>query len=188
VSILIQHHVLELAHNDKLSRAKQQRNSSETNYKKDEISKEGKEEEPKGSLARAPKPDPILGILTEGWEGPRPLASPDAAASYIAYREANKMPMTERAARMVAKELRALFDSGGDCDEALDMAQLKTWRGFKAEWYFNAKGSNHGNGNSKLSGSGASGAGPTMGDALAWAARRKAAQRDGSAGGGGGFI
>jgi hypothetical protein len=49
-------------------------------------------------------------------------------------------------------------------------------------------GINGGNGNSKLSRSGQSGTGPTMGDALAWAARRKAAQRTGSAGGGGGFI
>lgn len=72
--------------------------------------------------------------------------SDDAVRSYLAYRKTTKAKgTTPRAAQMVAKELIAISQRGGDPDEALDMAQLHGWQGLKADWYFNKRGQDNGN-------------------------------------------
>ena len=89
--------------------------------------------------------------------------SDDAVLSYLKYRKTTKAKgTTERAAALIAKQLIAIAQRGGDPDEALDMAQVQGWQGLKADWYFNAKGQgneqNYNNGTPQRYPNGASGA------------------------------
>jgi hypothetical protein len=66
-------------------------------------------------------------------------ASTDAVRSFIAWRKATKKPLTERAAILVSKSLREITGSGGDADEALDLAQEHGWQTIKPHWYWKIK-------------------------------------------------
>lgn len=71
-------------------------------------------------------------------------ASLDAARGFIKWRKAIKKPLTERAAVLIAKSLRAITADGGDADEALDLAAEHGWQTIKPDWYWGIK---NGNGN-----------------------------------------
>ncbi len=66
-------------------------------------------------------------------------AESDAVDSFIAWRKARKKPLTDRAAKMVAKTLADINAAGGDATEALDLAQERGWLTVKFAWYFNSK-------------------------------------------------
>lgn len=73
------------------------------------------------------------------------FADADAVDSFVKWRKGNKKPLTERAARMIAKTLKAINADGGDATEALDLAQEHGWQTIKHDWYFNAKRKSGGN-------------------------------------------
>lgn len=129
--------------------------------------------------APKPKADPAFDRL-KGAGG----ASDEAVTAYLAYRKQTKAKgTTERAAGMIAKELGIIADRGGDPDEALDLAQLHGWQGLRADWYFNKKGKDNGNG---YSGQGASnGAGMGRGSKASEIADRAARYAHSRAAGGG---
>jgi hypothetical protein len=118
------------------------------------------------------KRDAVSDIL-QAW------ASPSAVASFIAYRrKAKAKALTETAARRLASSLQDIFNAGGDCDDALGMAEERGWQTVKADWYFNAKGNGNGNGYNQhigANGSRPSGSGSSMVDAFAAVAARRAA-------------
>jgi len=88
------------------------------------------------------KRDPVKDALT-AW------ASEAAVASFIAYRKKSKgKALTETAAKRLADTLKAIFNAGGDCDDALGMAEERGWLTIKADWYFNEKGKANGRTNS----------------------------------------
>lgn len=95
--------------------------------------------EAKASRA-SPQKDQIAPVL-EAW------ASPAAAASFIAYRRKAKSGFTLTAAKRLAENLKAIFNAGGDPDDALGMAEERGWQTVKPDWYFREKGQGNGNGN-----------------------------------------
>lgn len=113
-------------------------------------------------------------------------ADHDAVDSFIAWRKKIKKPLTDRAARMIAKTLAEINQGNGDATEALDMAQEHGWQTIKPDWYWRNK---NGNGNTGRNGPGNSGHGnPGNGGgmagskviqenadfAISWATRRQA--------------
>lgn len=79
------------------------------------------------------KPDDILGTLCR-W------ASEDAVKSFIAYRRKSKSKaLTLTAAKRLASQLEAIFNQGGDTNDALGLAEEHGWQTIKSEWYFNSK-------------------------------------------------
>lgn len=67
-------------------------------------------------------------------------ASPDAVASFIAYRKRAKgKALTLTAAKRLANNLKEIFNAGGDTDDALGLAEERGWQSIKPEWYFNDK-------------------------------------------------
>lgn len=73
------------------------------------------------------------------------LASTAAITSFMAYRRKSKgKALTLTAAKRVATHLKAIFDGGGDPDEALAMAEERGWLTVEPDWYFNAKGKTNG--------------------------------------------
>ena len=60
----------------------------------------------------------------------------EAADSFVAWRKMIKRPLTERASLMIARTLIEIKAKGGDPDEALDLAQVRGWRGLETAWYF----------------------------------------------------
>lgn len=77
-------------------------------------------------------------------------ASPDPVRSFIAYRQKQKgKALSLTAARRQAKQLEAIFQHGGDTDDALGMAEERGWQSVQADWYFKAKGKKHDNRSSK---------------------------------------
>lgn len=75
-------------------------------------------------------------------------ASGEAVSSFIAYRRRTKgKALTVTAAKRLAANLKAIFDGGGNPDDALGMAEERGWLTIKPEWYF--KESNNGNGNQR---------------------------------------
>ena len=67
-------------------------------------------------------------------------ASPDAVASFIAYRKRTKgKALTLTAAKRLASNLKEIFNAGGDTDDALGLAEERGWQSIKPEWYFNDK-------------------------------------------------
>lgn len=75
-------------------------------------------------------------------------AGEDAVSSFITYRRKMKgAALTLTAAKRLANHLKTIFDSGGDPDDALGLAEEKGWKSVEASWYFNAKGAANGNGN-----------------------------------------
>lgn len=79
--------------------------------------------------AKKREPD-VSAILCE-------IASPAAVTSFIAYRKKSKgKALTVTAAERLRTSLRAIFDGGGDPDDALGMAEERAWLTVKPEWYF----------------------------------------------------
>jgi hypothetical protein len=67
-------------------------------------------------------------------------ASPEAVASFIAYRKRSKAKaLTVTAAKRLAANLQEIFNAGGDTDDALGLAEERGWQSIKPEWYFNDK-------------------------------------------------
>ena len=65
------------------------------------------------------------------------VATPAAVTSFIAYRRKSKAgALTPTGAKRLAASLREIFDSGGDADDALAMAEERGWRSIKPDWYF----------------------------------------------------
>lgn len=85
-------------------------------------------------------------------------ASTDAVRGFIQWRKITKKPLTERAACLIAKTLRDITGSGGDADEALDLAQEHGWQTIKVEWYWRIKNAeqrfNHGGSDRSLASDG----------------------------------
>lgn len=84
------------------------------------------------------KPDMTFSILCHE-------ATEQAVTSFMAYRKRKKLDMTETGAKRLAKHLRAIFDAGGDTDDALAMAEERGWRTVEPGWYFRERAGN-GNG------------------------------------------
>jgi hypothetical protein len=72
-------------------------------------------------------------------------AGTEAVKSFMEYRKRMRKPLSETAARRLASQLQKIFQSGGDTDDALGMAEEKGWQSLQADWYFKAKGNTHGN-------------------------------------------
>jgi hypothetical protein len=80
-------------------------------------------------------------------------ASPDAVASFIAYRRKQKgKALTVTAAKRQAKQLERIFQAQGDTDDALGMAEERGWQSVQADWYFKAKERENGNGHNNSTG------------------------------------
>ena len=78
--------------------------------------------------------------LLEAWAGQ------EAVASFIAYRRKSKgKALTLTASKRLAENLKAIFQAGGNPDDALGMAEERGWLTIEPDWYFNAKGKHHGN-------------------------------------------
>lgn len=76
----------------------------------------------------------VRGILLE-------VAGSEAVDSFIAYRSKSKgKALTVTAAKRLAKNLTQIFQNGGDADDALGLAEERSWLTVTPEWYFNAKG------------------------------------------------
>ena len=71
-------------------------------------------------------------------------ASPEAATSFIAYRNKIKKPITVTAAQRIQKQLELVLNGEGDPSDALGMCEERGWQGLKAEWYFNSKSQEQG--------------------------------------------
>ena len=64
-------------------------------------------------------------------------ASPDAVASFIAYRKRTKgKALTLTAAKRLASNLKEIYNAEGDTDDALGLAEERGWQTIKPEWYF----------------------------------------------------
>lgn len=117
----------------------------------------------------------VFGILCR-W------SSPGAVSSFMAYRSKRRGgALTVTAANRLAKQLCAIFQQGGDPDDALGMAEEKGWQSVQADWYFKAKGNGDGNGLGNLhasgpNGRGAGGRGSGMAAAFAAVAQRAIAE------------
>jgi hypothetical protein len=107
---------------------------------------------PDRGAADAPKPSGTIkepsdisktreaAALLEAWAGP------EAVASFIAYRRKSKgKALTLTASKRLAENLKAIFQAGGNPDDALGMAEERGWLTIEPDWYFNAKGKHHGN-------------------------------------------
>ncbi|MFN7002204.1 MAG: helix-turn-helix domain-containing protein [Roseinatronobacter sp.] len=64
------------------------------------------------------------------------VSSPQAARSFVVFRSKIKKPLTETAARRIAKDLTKITSQGGDADDALGMAEERGWQAIKPDWYF----------------------------------------------------
>lgn len=106
-------------------KAKQQRNSSETNYKK-EIRKEEKDISNEIS-ARAPA---LLSLFP-------PSVSPERAQAFIAHRKAMKRPLTAHAVKLLSKPLAECEAGGVSANDAIDLAIARGWQGIETEWVLN---------------------------------------------------
>jgi hypothetical protein len=96
--------------------------------------------EPSGTTKEPSEDKRAVARELEAW------ASPNAVASFMAYRRKSKAKaLTLTGARRLAGHLRAIFDAGGDTDDALAMAEERGWQSVQADWYFNAKGGRNGN-------------------------------------------
>lgn len=68
-------------------------------------------------------------------------ASPEAVASFIAYRRGHKSKaLTLTAAKRLANNLQEIFNAGFDPSDALGLAEERGWASVQPDWYFNAKG------------------------------------------------
>ena len=81
-------------------------------------------------------------------------ASPAAVRSFVAYRRKQKgKALTVTAAKRQAAQLQKILNAGADPDDALGMAEERGWQSVQADWYYNAKGSDNGNGTYNAGGS-----------------------------------
>ncbi len=91
--------------------------------------------EPKESSARD------VSAALERW------ASTDAVASFIAYRRKHKSRgLSLTGAKRLANSLAQIFQAGGDCDDALGLAEERGWASVEADWYFREKAKSNGTG------------------------------------------
>ena len=73
------------------------------------------------------------------------FASEASVSSFLAYRRKHKSrALTLTGARRLAGHLRAIFDGGGNVDDALAMAEEKGWASVEPAWYFKNKGNGNG--------------------------------------------
>lgn len=111
-----------------------------------------------------PEPEPPFSIVQGGAGGEKPkpktdrakvveilskLATPEAAASFAAYRIKMKKPLTETGATRLNAQLEKILQAGHDPDDALGLAEERGWQSVKAEWYENEKGQQNGNRDSR---------------------------------------
>jgi len=87
--------------------------------------------------SKAPQPTPTT-ILSHH-------ADPEAVDSFISWRKKIKKPLTDRAAKMIAKTLAEINSAGGDATEALDIIQERGWLTIKTDWYWRAVNGNGSN-------------------------------------------
>lgn len=74
-------------------------------------------------------------------------ALPASVASFLAYRRKSKGgAMTLTGAKRLATHLKAIFDAGGDTDDALAMAEERGWRTVEPDWYWRERNKSNGNG------------------------------------------
>lgn len=74
-------------------------------------------------------------------------AGTEAVDSFIAYRRKQKgKALSLTAAKRLAASLKIIFDSGGDTDDALGLAEERGWQTVKPDWYFK-EARNNGNAN-----------------------------------------
>lgn len=130
------------------SEASVERSVNHTDTDTDTEKKEEKREaiaSPKEPSGVAKRRDPVLEILSV-------CVSEKAALSFIAYRRKNKAKaLTETAAKRLVGHLQEIFAGGGDCDDALGMAEEKGWASVQPDWYFRTKGNGNGNGSGHAS-------------------------------------
>jgi len=109
---------------------------------------------PKTRTLEPPEPSvtiikPSLDTRDEVSEALQAWASPQAVASFIAYRRRHKSKaITLTGARRLAGHLKEIFNAGHDPDDALGMAEEKGWASIEPDWYFKAKGQPRSNGSS----------------------------------------
>lgn len=120
----------------------------------------------------SPKRDEVFGLLCR-------LASPEAAASFIAYRKRHKSKaLTVTAAKRLAASLQIILNAGHDPSDALGLAEERGWASVQPHWYFNSleEGDRHDNrarnSGPQQRGSGGHGSGTV--DAFAAVARQRA--------------
>jgi len=120
----------------------QQRNSSETNYKK-VIREEEKDTSDEVSKARKRAPD-LVSLFP-------PLVSRDRAIAFVAHRNAMKRSLTPHAITLLGKSLVECEAMGISADAAIDLAIDRGWQTVKPDWAANAltpKAGGPGNGQS----------------------------------------
>jgi hypothetical protein len=89
--------------------------------------------------------EPSLSKTREVEEALEAWASPYAVASFLAYRRKKKGgALSLTGAKRLAGHLQRIFNEGGDCDDALAMAEERGWQSVEAAWYF--KNRSEGNG------------------------------------------
>lgn len=98
--------------------------------------------EPSGTTIEPPVSSAreVSGVL-ERW------ASARAVTSFLAYRRKHKSRgLTLTGAERLAKTLADIFQAGGDCDDALGLAEERGWASVEADWYFREKAKSNGTG------------------------------------------
>lgn len=89
--------------------------------------------------------EPSISIVRETATELEAWASPASVASFLAYRRKHKSKaMTLTGAKRLAGHLREIFNAGGDCDDALAMAEERGWASVEPTWYFKEKGKGNG--------------------------------------------
>ncbi|MEB5167617.1 hypothetical protein RXP22_28870, partial [Pseudomonas aeruginosa] len=104
---------------------------------------EKKEREPNGSQKKSGADDALQAssALAE-W------ASAAAVSSFLAYRRRGKAKaLTLTGAKRLATHLKAIFDAGGDTDDALAMAEERGWQTVEPSWYFKERNPQNANRN-----------------------------------------
>lgn len=109
------------------------------------------------------------------------FASPDAVASFIAYRKRQKKALTATAAKRLAGSLQVILNAGHDPSDALALAEERGWASVQPDWYFKSKevACDQRHHEPRQNARNAGGSGP---HARLYAAFARAADRDGSGG------
>lgn len=108
---------------------------------------------PPDGAADAPKPsltiiEPPVSKITGAADELEAWASSPAVTSFLAYRRKHKSKaLTLTGAKRLAGHLKAIFQGGGDCDDALAMAEEKGWASIEPDWYFKNRSAANGNHN-----------------------------------------
>lgn len=110
--------------NSGAAKPKQQRNSSETNYKK--VIREEEKDISNEISARATAPSLLSGFP--------PSLSPQRAAAFVAHRKALRRPLTAHAVTLLSKSLAECEAMGIPADAAIDLAIERGWQTVKPDW------------------------------------------------------